>query len=97
VTHGRFDTKIERRYNVATIYKRAQGSGRIRAIEGLEEIYRRFGPAIVWNTLLPVGAQRRNWRQTLVSDGFLMLRHPELAATIEMADFVGTRLQLYAS
>lgn len=96
VTHGRFDTRIERRYNVATIYKRAQGNGRIRAIEGLEEIYRKFGSAIVWNTLLPIGAPRRNWRQTLVSDGFLMLRHPDLAATIEMADEVGTRLQLYA-
>lgn len=96
VTHGRFDTRIERRYNVATIYKRAQGNGRIRAIEGLDEIYRRFGSAIVWNTLLPIGALRRNWLQTLISDGFLMLRHPELATTIEMADFVGTRLQLYA-
>lgn len=96
VAHGRFDTKIERRYNVATIYKRAQGVGRIRAIEGLEEIYRKFGEAIVWNTLLPIGSPRRDWRQTLVSDGFLMLRHPELAATVAMADEVGTNLKLYA-
>jgi hypothetical protein len=96
VAHGRFDTKIERRYNVATIYKRAQGVGRIRAIEGLEGIYRRFGDAIVWNTLLPIGSPRRDWRQTLVSDGFLMLRHPELAATVAMADEVGTNLKLYA-
>jgi hypothetical protein len=96
VTHGRFDTQIERRYNVATIYKRAQGVGRIRSIDGLEDIYRRFGNAIVWNTLLPVGTPRRNWRQTLVSDGFLMLRHPDLQTTMSMADDVGTRLQLHA-
>ncbi|HEU4530382.1 MAG TPA: hypothetical protein VFR59_04320 [Steroidobacteraceae bacterium] len=96
VTHGRFDTKIERRYNVATIYKRAQGVGRIRAIEGLGELQRKYGSAIVWNTLLPVGTPRRNWKQTLVSDGFIMLRHPELATTMQMADEVGTKLNLYA-
>ncbi len=71
--------------------------GRIRAIEGLDEIQRKLGAALVWNTLLPVGAQRRNWKQTLVSDGFLMLRHPDLRTTIEMADEVGTNLQLFAS
>ncbi len=96
VTHGRFETKVERRYNVANIYKRAQGVGRIRAIEGLEQLQRKFAGALVWNTLLPVGAQRRNWKQTLVSDGFLVVRHPDLATTVEMADEVGTRLQLYA-
>ncbi len=96
VTHGRFGTRIERRYNVATIYKRAQGIGRIRAIEGLEELRRKYGQYVVWNTLLPVGAPRRNWRQTLVSDGFIMLRHPELGATLAMADEVGTELRIYA-
>lgn len=97
VTHGRFETRIERRYNVATIYKRARGVGRIRSIEGLDALQRKFGAAIVWDTLLPVGAQRRNWRQTLVSDGFLMLRHPELSRTFEMADEVATRLNLHAA
>lgn len=96
VARGRFDTRIERRYNVATIYKRAQGIGRIRAIEGLDELQREYGRHVVWNTLLPIGTSRRNWRQTLVSDGFIMLRHPELSATLAMADDVGTRLKLYA-
>lgn len=96
VMHGRFDTRLERLYNVANIYKRAQGVGRIRAIDGLDHIARKFGNALVWNTLLPVGAQRRNWKQTLVSDGFLVVRHPDLATTIEMADLVGTHLKLYA-
>ncbi|HEY4646920.1 MAG TPA: ATP-grasp domain-containing protein [Steroidobacteraceae bacterium] len=96
VTHGRFETRVERRFNVATIYKRAQGVGRIRAIEGLDAIQRKYGAHIVWNTLLPVGAPRRNWKQTLVSDGFIMLRHPELETTLGMADAVGTDLRLYA-
>jgi biotin carboxylase len=96
VAHGRFEAKIVRSYNVATIYKRAQGVGRIRAIEGLEELMRKYGEHIVWNTLLPIGAQRRNWKQTLISDGFIMLRHPDLATTLRMADAVGTDLKMYA-
>jgi hypothetical protein len=96
VTAGRFEAAIERRFNVATIYKRAQGVGRIRTINGLEELQRRFGEHIVCNTLLPVGSPRRNWRQTLVSDGFIMLRHPDLDATLRMADEFGTNLQLIA-
>ncbi|MBS0375651.1 MAG: ATP-grasp domain-containing protein [Proteobacteria bacterium] len=96
VTAGRFDARIERRYNVATVFKRAQGEGTIRAIEGLEALYRRWGEAIAWNHLLPVGARRRNWKQTLVSDGFLLARHPDLATTLAIADEIGERVRLHA-
>ena len=51
----------------------------------------------MWNTLLPVGAARRNWKQTLVSDGFIMLRHPDLGETLRMADDVANNLQLSAA
>ena len=97
VALGRFEAKVERNFNVATVYKRALGVGRIRAVQGLEEIKRRCGEHIVWNTLLPVGAARRNWKQTLVSDGFIMLRHPDLGETLRMADDVANNLQLSAA
>lgn len=96
VTHGEISEGIRPKYNVATIYKRARGVGRISAIEGIEKLQKEFGEHVVWNTLLPVGSQRRDWRKTLVSDGFVMLRHPDLAATVEMADKVGSELHLYA-
>ena len=96
VTAGRFDADIRRLYNVATIYKRARGVGRISAVEGLERIQTEYREAIVWNALLPVGAQRRDWRQTLVSDGFLMLRHRDLTTMLRMADDVATHLTLRA-
>jgi len=96
VTHGRFDAAIERRYNVATIYKRAQGVGRITRIEGTEALQRRFGQHVVWNTLLAPGTPRRDWLRTLVSDGFIMLRHPDLEETLAMADAVGSELHLFA-
>ena len=96
VTQGRISDGITPQYNVANIYKRARGIGRITAIEGADKLQREFGEHVVWNTLLPVGAQRRDWRKTLVSDGFVMLRHPDLATTLAMADRVGSDLQLYA-
>ncbi len=97
VTLGRISDGITPRYNVANIYKRARGIGRITAIEGTDTLQREFGQHVVWNTLLPVGARRRDWRKTLVSDGFIMLRHPDLATTLAMADKVGSELHLYAS
>jgi len=97
VTGHRIDAEIQRSYNVATIYKRARGVGRIQSIEGADKLQQRFGKHIVWNTLLAPGMQRRDWRKTLVSDGFIMLRHPDLATTLEMADAVGSELHLIAS
>lgn len=96
VTLGRMEETIQRLYNVAIIFKRARGVGRISRIEGVEALQKRFGQHVVWNTLLQPGTPRRDWRKTLVSDGFIMLRHADLQKTLEMADAVGSELQLYA-
>jgi len=93
---GTFSQTVERKYNSINIFKRAQGQGRIYRIDGLDEIRRRFGDAIVNVDLLPVGAERRNWIQTLISDGYITLRHPDLETAQQMADIVGTDVQLYA-
>jgi hypothetical protein len=97
VAFGRFREPVARRYNVANVYKRAQGSGTIRRIVGLDAFCARHAEAVVWQNLLPVGAPRRNWKQTLVSDGFVVVRHPELAVTLAMADELGTDVRLYAA
>jgi formate-dependent phosphoribosylglycinamide formyltransferase (GAR transformylase) len=94
--HGTFTQKLNRKYNCAIIFKRARGAGTIHHIAGLDELRRRYGRGIVAEELLPVGAQRRNWILTLVSDGFLVVRDPDFRKTCEMADAVGTDLQLYA-
>lgn len=96
VCHGSFSQPVERKYNAAVIFKRAQGEGRIRHIAGLERLLHDFGDAVACVDLLPVGAPRRNWKATLVSDGYLVVRHPNLQTTLEMADRVGTELQIYA-
>jgi biotin carboxylase len=96
VCHSRFSQPVVRRYNAAVIFKRARGQGRIQRVEGLERLVARYRRHIVCVDLLPVGAPRRDWRQTLLSDGYVILRHPDLQATMEMADRVGTDLQIYA-
>ena len=94
--YGRFTQPVTKKYNCAIVFKRAIGNGRIQAIQGLDSILSRFGSQVVKVDLLPVGAPRRDWKQVQISDGYVILRHPELQETIGMADAVGTDLTLYA-
>jgi hypothetical protein len=96
VVHGRFSQDVDRKYNSALIFKRAQGQGRIQHIEGLSRLLAEIGEHIVLLDLLPLGAPRRDWTNTMISDGIVALRHPDLDTTIAMADRVATELQLYA-
>ncbi len=96
VCHGTFSQPIERKYNAIAIFKRAEGEGRIRAIEGLAQLTSDFGHHICAMDLTPLGAPKRSAEQTLIGDGFVMLRHPDLATALEMADRVSTDLRLYA-
>ena len=94
--HGQIAASPQRRYNVAMVFKRARGQGRIRAIHGLSLLERELGDALVRHELLPPGAHRRDWRNTLLSDGFVMLRHPDLRETLRLADVVGDHLHILA-
>jgi hypothetical protein len=97
VCYGSLSEPVQRRHNVAIIFKRAQGEGRIQGIKGLGTYLSRFGNHVAALDLLPVGAHRRNWLQTLVSDGYAIVRHPDLATCLHLADRFGTDVQLYAS
>ena len=96
VTLGRISQPIERRYNAASIFKRARGAGRITHYEGLDELLAEFGAHVAAVDLLPVGAPRRDWRATSISDGVIVVCHQELSKTIEMADRFAADLHLYA-
>jgi len=96
VCHGKFTQKVDRKYNAAWIYKRAQGQGHIQRIEGLAPLMAELSEHVMVLDLLPVGAPRRNWKQTLVSDGMVIVRHPDLQKTLEIADRFGTELRMYA-
>ncbi len=96
VCRGRWSQPIERRYNACILFKRAQGQGRIQRIVGLDRWMAEYGEHVVSVELLPIGAPRRNWKQTLISDGWVIFRHPDLNATVEIADRFSTDVQLFA-
>jgi ATP-grasp N-terminal domain/ATP-grasp domain len=97
VTRGAFSEPVNRSYNAASVFKRAQGRGHIVRIEGLSHLLAEYGDAVCAIDLLPVGAPRRDWMQTLISDGMVIVRHRELAGCIEISDRFASELQLYAA
>jgi formate-dependent phosphoribosylglycinamide formyltransferase (GAR transformylase) len=96
IAHGTWTQPVERKFNSCWVVKRAVGRGTIQRIEGLAPLLQEYGPWICDVDLLPVGSPRRNWQATLVSDGMVFLRHPDLQTLEEMADAFSTRLQLIA-
>jgi biotin carboxylase len=96
VCHGRFTQHVERKYNVAMVIKRAQGEGRIRHIDGLAHLMATIGEHIVNVDLLDIGQPRRDWQQVVLSDGVVVVRHPDLTTTYQLADRIGTDLNIYA-
>ena len=96
VCFGRFDAPTTRKYNVAIVFKRAKGRGHITRIDGLREFIQRHGEHVVEERLLPVGTHRRDWKQTLVSDGFIMLRHPDWDTTYQLAMEAASEITMWA-
>jgi biotin carboxylase len=93
---GHFEAPTQRKYNAAIIFKRAKGHGRITRIEGLHDFMAMHGQHVVEQRLLPVGTPRRNWKHTLLSDGHILLRHPDWDTTARMANDAATRITMYA-
>lgn len=96
VVHGRFEAPISRPWNAAIVFKRAKGQGRIAKITGLDRFVSRHRAHVARVDLLPVGAPRRNWKQTFLSDGNLVVRHPERQACLELAMEAASTIALWA-
>jgi len=96
VVHGAFSGPVVRTYNAASIFKRAQGHGRIVRIDGLAHLLAEYDDSVCTIDLLPIGAPRRDWLRTLISDGMVIVRHPELSQCVEIADRFAAELQLFA-
>ncbi len=91
-----FEAPTARKYNTSIIFKRAQGQGRITKIVGLREFMHRYGEHVVDEQLLRPGTQRRNWKHTLLSDGFIILRHPDWRIANQLAEIVANEITMYA-
>ena len=92
----KFEARAERKYNVGIVFKRAVGRGRITRIEGLGDWLREAGGWCVEERLLRPGTPRRNWKHTLLSDGHVMVRHPDWKEAHRLAFAAATGIKLYA-
>ena len=93
---GRFEAPTARKYNCGIIFKRALGRGRVTRIEGLTRWLEQCHPWVVEERLLRPGTPRRDWKQTLLSDGWLMVRHPDWDEAKRMSFAAATDVRIYA-
>lgn len=96
VTTGVVPPRRPRPWSAAIIFKRARGTGHIRAIEGLDRFVEKHRPWISRVDLLPVGARRRDWTQTFLADGNLVVRHPDDATCLAIAEEAASAIQVHA-
>jgi hypothetical protein len=96
VCWGHFEARTPKKYSVGVVYKRAHGHGTIHKIEGLGEWLRACGPCVVEEKLLRPGEPRRDWTQSQVADGQLVVRHPDFEETLRMCRAAASGVRLYA-
>ncbi len=92
----RFEAPTARKYNTGIVFKRALGRGRITRIEGLGAWLRDAGRWCVEERLLRPGTHRRDWKQTLLSDGHVMVRHPDWDEAHRLSFGAATGIKMYA-
>lgn len=97
VVEGRVAAPPEQQYHAAIVFCRAKGQGRISRYEGLDAFRAKYGRHIARLDFLPIGAPRRDWRATFLSDGNIVLRHPDHDTTLAMAREASDTLRIHAS
>jgi len=96
VCWGTFEADATRKYNAGIVFKRARGQGKITRIEGLTEWLRMCGDAVVEEKLLRPGTPRRNWKHTLLSDGHVLVRHPDWETAYRMSFAAADDIKMFA-
>jgi biotin carboxylase len=93
---GTFEADATRKYNAGIVFKRAFGQGRITRIDGLGDWLRMCGDAVVEEKLLRPGTPRRNWKHTLLSDGHVLVRHPDWETAYRMSFAAANDIRMFA-
>ena len=96
ILHGAIPPRPPRPWSAAVIFKRAEGRGRIRDIVGLDRFIAAHGAYIARIDLLPIGTPRRDWTQTFLADGNVVVRHPSEEATLRLAREAAANIRMYA-
>lgn len=96
VCYGQLSQDTSRKYNAGVVFKRALGQGTIREYRGLERLMSAYGEHVAALELNPIGKPTRDWRHVVSGDGWIVVRHPDLSTTCEMADRFGSELDIIA-
>lgn len=93
---GRAPEPTPRPWSAAIVFKRAEGEGRIAEIRGMDTFLQRHGRHVAREELLPVGALRRNWRETFLSDGNVVVRHEDEGECRRIARAFADTVRIFA-
>jgi len=96
VVHGRPSQGLSRRYAAGIIALRPDRDGRISHYDGLEEITRRFGGAIIDSHLPPPGTPTQGVEAGYMANAWMRLKHPDYDTLRGMLDTVGQTLKVRA-
>ena len=97
LTQGRISQDLSKKFNAGLVFKRAEGGGtHISRIEGLARILAEDGEHIPLLDLVPIGEPRRDWRQVVTGDGWMIVRHQALGETQRIADRLATEVRVFA-
>ena len=55
-----------------------------------------LGEQIAAFRIKPIGTPSGDWRRSAAADGWLIVRHPELQTTLQLAERVARELRIYA-
>jgi formate-dependent phosphoribosylglycinamide formyltransferase (GAR transformylase) len=97
VVEGRVLATPEQKYHAAIVFKRAKGQGRISRYEGLDAFLAKHSSHVARVDLVPIGTPRRDWTQTFLADGNLVVRHPDHDTALAMAREVASTVHVHAT
>ncbi|MDX2183228.1 MAG: ATP-grasp domain-containing protein [Gemmatimonadaceae bacterium] len=90
MVHGRFVPPV-RKYAVGAAFLRGQGSGRVRAVHGLETVAREVG-ALVCDWRLPQVGQLPTG--SYEGEGYILVRHPETSVVEDALNRIVSRIRV---
>ncbi len=96
VVHGRASQRLSRRYSAGIIALRPDCDGHIVGYEGVEEIQRRFGAAVIDLHLPPPGTPTQPVEAGYMANAWIRLRHPDYDVLRGMLDTVGQTVKVRA-
>jgi carbamoylphosphate synthase large subunit len=96
VVYGKPSQAPSRRFSAGIVALRPSQDGTISGYDGFDEIYKRFGGAILDQHLPPPGTPTQPVSAGYMANAWLRMKHPDYDQLRGMLDFVGQTAKVYA-